>query len=106
MMFILDTNVVSELRKVRIGKAHPNVIRWAEEQNADALYISAITVLELEIGIMQIERRAPPQGLMLRSWLEQQVLSSLRNAHSRSIRRLPDGVHRCTSPTPTPSGMP
>ena len=73
-MFLLDTNVVSELRKVRLGKADPHVAQWADSVDAGSLYISAITVLELEIGVLQIERRDPEQGAILRNWLETLVL--------------------------------
>ena len=73
-MFVLDTNVVSELRKIRLGKAHPQVARWADSVDAKALYISAITVLEIEIGILQIERKDTLQGAMLRAWFDKQVL--------------------------------
>lgn len=73
-MFVLDTNVVSELRKVRSQKADPNVARWAESVDAENLYISAITVLELELGVLLIERKDTAQGAMLRAWLDTQVL--------------------------------
>jgi predicted nucleic acid-binding protein len=73
-MFILDTNVVSELRKVRLGRADPHVARWADSVNAADLYISVITVQELEIGVLLAERRDPPQGVILRRWLEQYAL--------------------------------
>ncbi len=73
-MFVLDTNVVSELRKVRSGKADTNVAQWADSVEAASLHISAITVLELEIGILQIERRDPEQGAILRTWLDTLVL--------------------------------
>ncbi len=74
MMYVLDTNVLSELRKVRLGKADANVGAWAESVDAANLFISAISVMELELGILSIERRDAAQGRMLRSWLEQQVL--------------------------------
>lgn len=73
-MFVLDTNVVSELRKIRSGKANPQVERWADGVDAGSLHISAITVLELEIGILQIERKDPKQGGLLRTWLRSLVL--------------------------------
>ncbi len=73
-MFILDTNVVSELRKIRLGKADPHVAQWADNVDADGLYLSAITILELEIGVLQIERRDREQGRRLRGWLETTVL--------------------------------
>ena len=73
-MFILDTNVVSELRKVRLGKADDNVARWADSVNAADLYLSVITIQELEIGVLLVERRDSVQGAMLRSWLNSHVL--------------------------------
>ena len=74
MMFMLDTNVVSELRKVRFGKADVNVAAWAMSVDAASLYVSAITIMELEMGVLSIERKDATQGALLRTWLEQQVL--------------------------------
>lgn len=67
-MFILDTNVISELRQ---GKPQPSaaVRQWASGQPSHQLYLSAITLLELELGIQALERKAPPQGGALRAWL-------------------------------------
>lgn len=73
-MFVLDTNVVSELRKVRLGRADQNVARWADSMNAMSLFVSAITIQELEMGVLQVERRDPSQGAMFRTWLDQHVL--------------------------------
>lgn len=73
-MLLLDTNVVSELRKVTIGKADPDVARWAGGTDAGTLFISAITVHELELGVLLAERRDARQGAMLRLWLETRVL--------------------------------
>ncbi|RQS60471.1 type II toxin-antitoxin system VapC family toxin [Burkholderia sp. Bp8963] len=73
-MFVLDTNVVSELRKVRAGKADPNVAAWSATVDAPALFVSAITIMELETGVLQIERRDPAQGALLRAWLDGHVL--------------------------------
>ncbi|GHU34369.1 twitching motility protein PilT [Betaproteobacteria bacterium] len=74
MMFVLDTNVVSELRKVRFSKADANVAAWTESVDAADLFVSAITLMELELGVLLIERKDATQGTMLRSWLEQYVL--------------------------------
>ncbi|WP_434136724.1 type II toxin-antitoxin system VapC family toxin (plasmid) [Pseudomonas luteola] len=73
-MFLLDTNVVSELRKAKLGKANAQVVSWAKSVHAGALYLSSISVLEIEQGVLQYERRDPIQGAVLRSWLEQHVL--------------------------------
>jgi predicted nucleic acid-binding protein len=71
-MYILDTNVVSELRKAK--KAHQRVKKWAQALPAASLYISVISVLELEIGILLIERRDQQQGAILRAWMDRRVL--------------------------------
>lgn len=73
-MFVLDTNVVSELRKAKSGKADPHLVAWAQRLLPGQLFISAITVLELETGVLLVERRDPQQGAMLRAWLDGHVL--------------------------------
>ena len=67
-MYLLDTNVISELRQ---GKPHQSaaVRAWAGGQAASRLFLSAITILELEKGVLALERRTPPQGQALRIWL-------------------------------------
>lgn len=72
-MFVVDTNVVSELRKIRSGKADANVAAWADSVDASNLFVSAITIMELELGVLAIERRDATQGALLRSWLDQYV---------------------------------
>jgi predicted nucleic acid-binding protein len=74
MMFVLDTNVVSELRKVRAGKVDPNVAAWSESVDAAELFVSAIAIMELKLGVLPIERKDATQGALLRAWLEQHVL--------------------------------
>jgi predicted nucleic acid-binding protein len=71
-MFLLDTNVVSELRKAR--KAHPGVRRWAARVSATDFYLSVVSILEIEIGVLLVERRDAAQGRILRAWLEDRVL--------------------------------
>jgi predicted nucleic acid-binding protein len=73
-MFLLDTNVVSELRKARAGRADKNVVAWAASASAASMFVSVITVQELEMGVLLAERRDPPKGAILRRWLEEQVL--------------------------------
>lgn len=73
-MYILDTNVVSELRKGRRGNADRNVVEWAASVDASDLFVSAITIQELEIGILQVERRDAAQGALLRAWMMDHVL--------------------------------
>ncbi|MBB5189545.1 hypothetical protein HNQ50_000255 [Silvimonas terrae] len=74
MMYVLDTNVVSELRKVRAGKADAAVSRWVNTVDAASLFISAITIMELQTGVLRVERRDPSQGALLRTWLDHHVL--------------------------------
>ena len=75
-MFIVDTNVVSELRKAAQGKADSNVVRWRIAADANMLYLSAITIHELEIGILLAERRNASHGSTLRIWMDTDVLPS------------------------------
>jgi predicted nucleic acid-binding protein len=68
-VFVLDTNVVSELRHGKPG-ASAAVRAWAAQMPASQLYLSAISILELEKGVQALERRTPPQGGALRAWLQ------------------------------------
>ncbi len=75
-MYLLDTNVISELRKTRADK---NVVAWAESVTASSLFLSVITILEIETGVLSIERRDPIQGKLLRSWFDTHVLPAFEN---------------------------
>lgn len=78
-MYLLDTNVVSELRKAKAGKANPNVVTWASSVPYGSLFVSAITLLELEIGVLQVERRDTVQGAVLREWLDKHVVPAFHD---------------------------
>ena len=67
-MYVLDTNVISELRQGKPEQS-PEVRAWAASQPASQLFLSAICILELEKGVLALERRTPPQGSALRAWL-------------------------------------
>jgi predicted nucleic acid-binding protein len=71
-MFVLDTNVVSELR--RPDKANRKVMAWAEANTTSSFFLSAITLLELEHGTLLMERKDKAQGAALRSWFERTIL--------------------------------
>lgn len=71
-MFVLDTNVISHLR--RPDKANPNVLAWAASKPVSSFFLSAISLLELELGILRTERKDRRQGLVLRKWFDDQVL--------------------------------
>ncbi len=71
-MFLLDTNVLSELR--RRDKTNSGVAAWAEGVVAADLFLSAITILEIEAGTLMVQRRDAIQGAMLRAWIDSKVL--------------------------------
>lgn len=73
-MYILDTNVVSELGKP--GKrVNPQVAAWSRSIDPELLHLSVVTVWELEIGVKRLERRDPQQGALFRKWINQAVLA-------------------------------
>jgi toxin FitB len=73
-MFLLDTNVISELRKAGDGEANINVTRWLSSEDAGSFYISAVTLFELELGVLRMERRDAEQGARLRTWIRTRVI--------------------------------
>lgn len=79
-MYLLDTNVVAELKKAKSRKADQNVLAWANSVSTASLFLSVMTVLELEMGILLMERRDPAQGAVLRFWLNTHVLPAFRDS--------------------------
>ena len=75
-MYLLDTNVISELRKAKTGKISKNVETWASHVPASTLFLSVITILELELGVSLLERRDTRQGTLLRTWFDDHVLTT------------------------------
>jgi toxin FitB len=73
-MYLLDTNVIAEMRKVTSGKADMRFAKWAKSVDANRLYVSTITLMELELGVSLKERKDKKQGAALRLWLDKQVL--------------------------------
>jgi len=93
-MYILDTNVVSALRRPRAQEA--DVVEWVGRVNEAALYISAITLFELELGVRLKERRDARQGAVLRRWLEGRVLAAFRDRTmpiDGPVARVAAGLH-------------
>jgi predicted nucleic acid-binding protein len=72
MSFLLDTNVISEMR--RPERAAAGVLNWMESRADGTLWCSVISILELEMGALQALRRDRLKGTMLRTWLEDRVL--------------------------------
>lgn len=101
-MYLLDTNVVSELRKIRSGKADIYVANWANRVDASDLYLSAITVQELEIRVLLAERRDASQGAIFRAWLDGHVLP----AFAGRILAVDTAVARCSARFHVPNPHP
>jgi len=101
-MFVLDTNVVSELRKARAGMADPGVTSWAEQTPSPLMYLSVISLHELEHGVLLLERRDQAQGDILRTWLDASVVPAFDNRLldiTADIARHAAGLH---VPDPAP----
>lgn len=73
-MYLLDTNVLSELRKRRSGKIDPAVEAWAGSVDQADMFLSVITIMEVELGVALLERRDPRQAGVLRLWLHDKVI--------------------------------
>jgi predicted nucleic acid-binding protein len=93
-MFLLDTNVVSELRKVESGRADPRVVAWAASVPAAAMYLSALSVFELERGVLRMERSDRATGQVLRAWLDTRVLPAF---HGRILPVTDDVARRAAA---------
>ena len=78
-MFLLDTNVVAETRKIVAGKADPRVVRWEKSVDASTMFLSALTLQEIEVGVLLAERRDPGKGAVLRSWFEARLLPTFED---------------------------
>ncbi|MEI7784481.1 MAG: type II toxin-antitoxin system VapC family toxin [Betaproteobacteria bacterium] len=76
-MYLLDTHVLSELRKVQARKTDKHVAQWAASVDASALFVSSSSLMEL--GVLAMERKDPAQGQLLRTWLERRVLPEFKD---------------------------
>lgn len=89
-MYLLDTNVLAELRESK-PNVSPAVLAWAASVPASAQYVSVIALMEIEIGILRLERRTPPGGQALRAWFE-----GLRSLFARRTLPVSEAVaQRC-----------
>lgn len=73
-MYLLDTNVVSEFRKLGTSRADPNLDSWSASVDARHMFLSVVSLQELEVGVLRIERKDAEQGALLRHWLNKQLL--------------------------------
>ena len=71
-MYLLDTNVVSELRKA--SKADQRVVAWAERTDVLYMHISVISVLEIRMGILSLQRKDKAHAHILNDWLSRQLI--------------------------------
>lgn len=101
-MYLLDTNVISELRKLQIGKADARVEAWAQRTDASDMYLSVITVMESEIGILSLERRDVAQATALRRWFDEQVLPSFQSR----VLPIDTAIARCAAGLHVPNRQP
>jgi len=77
-MYLIDSNILSEFRKAPAGRANPGVVAWAQAIAPESLFISVITLMELEKGIQLKARQDPIAAGVLRRWLTQRLLPSFR----------------------------
>lgn len=101
-MFLLDTNVISELRKAGDGKANAQVVAWLSAVDAATFYVSAVTIMELELGTLLMERRDIAQGARLRTWMDNHVLPEFWGRTVLIDRAVALACARLHAPDPRP----
>jgi predicted nucleic acid-binding protein len=99
-MFLLDTNVVSELR--RPHRTHPKVAAWADSVAPEDMFLSSVTILELETGALSLARRDSRQGRLIKEWIEDRVLA----AFAERILAVDAAVARRCAPLHVPDPRP
>ncbi|KAE9542227.1 type II toxin-antitoxin system VapC family toxin [Ursidibacter maritimus] len=82
-MYLLDTNVISEVRKIKQGKANPNFVAWFSTISEQDIFINAIVLMEIERGILAKEHKDFRQGTVLRTWFDNVVLPTF---HSKILK--------------------
>lgn len=101
MKYLLDTNVVSELRKAP-GRVDSGVLAWASSEDEQDMALSVVTVLELGLGVARLARKGPVQGSRLRDWYERVILEDFAE---RTLPITPAIARRCVElhiPDPRP----
>lgn len=73
-MHLLDTDVVFELRNAKAGASDPGLAAWAARATRSSLFISALTLLELESAVLRTERKDKAKAATLRDWLDSRVV--------------------------------
>ena len=85
-MIVLDTNVISELRK-KPHNQDPKVCAWSQIRPASAFYLTTLAIMEIERGTLMEETRNSPQGSVLRTWL-----NALRVAYAGRVLPFNEGA--------------
>ncbi len=98
MSYLLDTNVVSELRK---RDPNPHVLAWYGQVSSDQLFLSVLTVGEIRRGIERLRRKDEPQAELLEAWLSG-LLIAFRDRVAAIDARIADEWGRLNVPNPVP----
>lgn len=77
-MYLLDTNIISELKKLDSGKIHPQVQRWAYSINLMQTKISVVSITEIRTGILSLARKDKAQAASLDNWFTNRLLPAYR----------------------------
>lgn len=77
-MYLLDTNVLSEIRKIGAGRADPGVTAWAAMMDVREAFLSVVTIMELRRGMLSLARRDQEQATRIGAWLERDVIKVFR----------------------------
>lgn len=77
-MYLLDTNVISEIRLIAKNKAHPNVAKWVKSQDVDKFFLNSVIMMELEKGILLKYRRDPAQAKILETWFKTVIIPNFK----------------------------
>lgn len=97
-MYLLDTNIVSELRKLETGKIHPQVYRWIKSNGFTHTYISAVTLAEIQTGILSLARKDQAQAASLDNWFTTVCCLPTVPGHYQLIQKSRSYAHNYTSP--------
>ena len=84
-MYLLDTNIISELRRPR---PHPSLITWLSGLASDQIFISAVTLGELQSGVENIRQQDTGRAEIIESWIDSV-------ATSYSVLPMDGGAFRC-----------
>ena len=104
-MYLLDTNLISEIRKMPKGKCDQGVEQWVKTTSQNLMFTSAVVLMELERGILAMERKDMAQGTMLRTWFEKDVLPAFRAKYYLLMSKQPASELNFISLTTPPKTM-